>query len=86
MKKELGLVQRQMDIARSGGITMKEILAFDLVEDSLLFDDERMSKPDKSQLTKCLEAFLEANDCFSKTKLLKLVSSLILCRWYGKYP
>ena len=51
---------------------MKEILAFDLVEDSLLFDDERTSKPDKSQLTKCLEAFLEANDfCFSKTKTAK---------------
>ena len=72
MKKELGLVQRQIDIARSRGITMKEILAFDLVEDSLLFDDERTSKPDKSQLTKCLEAFLEANDfCFSKTKTAK---------------
>ena len=72
IKKELGLAQRQIDIARSKGITMKEILTFDLLEDSFLFDEGRTYTPNKSQLTKCLEAFLEPDDfCFSMTKTAK---------------
>ena len=72
MKKELGLVQQQIDIVRSTGITMKDILAFDLVEDSFLFGDEIIYKPDMSQLTKCPETFIEINDfCFNKTKTAK---------------
>ena len=42
MKKELGLVQQQIDISRSRGIKMKDILAFDSVEGSFLFEDERI--------------------------------------------
>ena len=41
MKKELGLVQQQIDISRPRDIKMKYILAFDSVEDSFLFEDER---------------------------------------------
>ena len=44
MIKEFGLVQQQIDIVRSRGVTMKDILAFDSVEDSFLFEDERTSK------------------------------------------
>lgn len=48
---------------------MREILAFDSVEDSFLLEDERTSKPDKSQLTTCLKAFIEIDDfCFYKEK------------------
>ena len=46
MKKDLGLVQRQIEIAWSRGITMKEIVVFDLDEDSFLFEYERTFKPD----------------------------------------
>ena len=45
MKKELWLVERQIDIVRSMGITMKDIFAFGLVEDSFLFEDERTFNP-----------------------------------------
>ena len=72
MKKELELVQRQIDIARSRSITMKDILAFGKVEDSFLFEDERTSKTDKCQLIKYLEAFIEIDDFWlSKTKTTK---------------
>ena len=62
MKKDLGLVQRQIEIAWSRGITMKEIVVFDLDEDSFLFEYERAFKPDKRQFTKCLEVFIEIQD------------------------
>ena len=45
MMKELWLVERRIDIVRSMGITMKDIFAFGSVEDLLLFEDERTSKP-----------------------------------------
>ena len=38
MEKELRLVQQKIDIDRFRGITMKDILAFDLVENSFLFE------------------------------------------------
>ena len=61
---------------------MKDILAFDSLEDSFLFEEERTSKPDKSQVTKCLEPFVEIDDfCFNKATKLKPVPFLILCRW-----
>ena len=52
---------------------MKDILAFDLVENSFLFEDEKTSKLDnKSQLTICLEAFIEIDDfCFNETRTTK---------------
>ena len=62
MKKELELVQRQIDIARSRSIAMKDILAFGKVEDSFLFEDERTSKTDNCQLIKYLKAFIEIDD------------------------
>ena len=67
---------------------MKDILAFRSVEDSFLFEDERKSKCDKSQLTKCPKAFVEIDDfCFNKAKatetsvILDFFMSLVL-----KYP
>ena len=59
---------------------MKDILAFDSLEDLLLFEEERTS--DKSQFPKGLEPFLEIDDfCFNKAKKLKPVPFLISCRW-----
>ena len=46
---------------------MKNILAFTLVDDWFLFEDEKISKLDnESLLTKCLEAFLEIDDFWYK--------------------
>ena len=50
---------------------MMDILAFDSGEDSFLRMEEQL-KPDKSQLPKCLEAFIEIDDfCFNKRKQTK---------------
>ena len=58
---------------------MKDILDFDLVEDSFLFGDERIYKPDMSQLTKCPETFIEMMiSVLTRQKQLKPVSLLIL--------
>ena len=52
-----------MDIARSRGIPLKEILTFEhCCGESLLFNSEIMTKPDKSSLVKELEKFLEPSD------------------------
>ena len=46
---------------------MKNILAFTLVEDWFLFENEKISTLDnKSLLRKCLEAFLETDDFWYK--------------------
>lgn len=41
---------------------MKEIVVFDLDEDSFLFEYERTFKPYKRQFKKCLEVFIEIQD------------------------
>ena len=71
MKKELVLLQRQIDIAKSVALTIKYILAVNLVEYSFLFEDKRVAMlHSKSRLTKCLETFIEIDDfCFNKTKI-----------------
>lgn len=71
MKKELVLLQRQIDIAKSIALTIKYILAVNLVEYSFLFEDKRVAMlHSKSRLTKCLETFIEKDDfCFNKTKI-----------------
>ena len=71
MKKELVLLQRQIDIAKSIALTIKYILAVNLVEYSFLFEDKRVAMlHSKSRLTKCLETFIEIDDfCFNKTKI-----------------
>ena len=62
IKKTFGQAQRQMDIAQSGGIPLKEILTFEHCGESLLFIGEITTKPDKSSLVKELEKFLEPSD------------------------
>ena len=47
VSKELGRAQKAIDVARSRGISMREILQFDLITTSSLFDDDMTSKPHK---------------------------------------
>ena len=58
---------------------------------SFLFEDEKISQPDKSQLTKCLEAFIEIEDFYfnetnaTKTSVIvhfmSLVRKIPMKRW-----
>jgi len=54
VKKELGVAQKQLDIARVCGYDAEEVFTYDLVESSRLFDDEDglMTKPTKHELMK----------------------------------
>ena len=65
-------------------------LSFDILL-SFLFEDEKISQPDKSQLTKCLEAFIEIEDFYfnetnaTKTSVIvhfmSLVRKIPMKRW-----
>ena len=64
---------------------MKDSLAFDSVEDSFLFENERTCKRIKNQPTKCLEPFIEIDYfCFNKAKTAKtnVILDFFLCSWY----
>jgi len=50
--KKLGKMQKEIDIARSRGIAMSELLKHDLVEESPLFDGDDMTKPQSILLQK----------------------------------
>ena len=43
VSKELGKAQKAIDVARSRGISMREILQFDLITTNSLFDDDMTS-------------------------------------------
>ena len=45
-------MQKEIDIARSRGIAMSELLKHDLVEESPLFDGDDMTKPQSILLQK----------------------------------
>ena len=62
LKKKIGLGQRDIDIARSRGVSMKKLLEYDHMEQSVIFEDILTKKPDKSSLVKALEAYLEKTD------------------------
>ena len=55
MKKKIGQGQREIDIARSRGVSMKKIIEYDHLEQSLIFEDILTKKPDKGSLVKSLE-------------------------------
>ena len=64
-KKESTSAQKQLDLARVRGFDIEEMLKYDLVSSSSLFDQYNlMSKPVKSSLVKELEKQLNANDYF----------------------
>ena len=47
MKKKIGQGQREIDIARSRGLSMKTILEYDHLEQCLIFEDILTKEPDK---------------------------------------
>ena len=58
LSKELGKTQKSIDIARSRGISMRELLQYDHVADSHLFNDYMTSKPQKHTIIAELENHL----------------------------
>ena len=61
MLKKTG-AQKQIDIARERGISMKEILCYDHNDECMLFDEDLVAKPAKSELMTELEKHLEKRD------------------------
>ena len=53
--KNIGVAQKQIDIARARGITMTELLCYDLLADNSLFEGDLTAKPNKSELITLLE-------------------------------
>ena len=62
-KKEMGAVHKKLDIARVRSHDPHDVLSYDLVNDSFLFDScGLMKKPSKHELVKELERNLEQAD------------------------
>ena len=60
--KQLGQALRQIDVARSRGVPMKDILSYDHSKGTALFDKYGLTtKPDKSELVRELEKNLESS-------------------------
>ena len=68
MKKKIGQEQREINIACSRGVSMKKILEYDHIEQSLIFDDILTKKPEKSSLVKALEGYLDNDYDYCKSK------------------
>ena len=62
--KEVAEAQKLIDIARSRGITMSEILQFDLLTNNSLFEGQPPSKPDKHKIVTKLENILQIKNDF----------------------
>ena len=58
MSKKLAKAQRDVDIARSWGIPLDEILAYHQVQNPL-FDGDQLSKPSKSKMVTEIEKLLQ---------------------------
>ena len=58
--KKVANAQKQIDVARARGFTMKEILSFDHLISNILFDEDLTTKPNKSELVKQLEKKLSS--------------------------
>ena len=72
--KTQGMIQKELDIARSRYISMKDILNFNLSETSVLFDGDFTSKPDKHVLVSELEKYIT-----ERCEYLEKNSSTNLC-------
>ena len=68
-KKELGVAQKQLDIARVRGYDAHEVFTYDLVKSTYLFSDEDglMKKSTKHELVKELEFNITACDYIAPT-------------------
>ena len=84
--KKVGDAQKQIDIARARGISMKEILSFDHLTSNLLFEEDLTAKQNKSDLVKQLEKQLTASDTTftaeSKLRTAIVVDFMSLIRRY----
>ena len=56
--KTQGMIQKELNVARSRYISMKDILKFNLSETSILFDGDFTSKPDKHVLVSELGKYI----------------------------
>lgn len=66
--KELGLAHNRLEIARQRGETMKDILSYDILQNSPLFNGDIPKKPAKHMLIAELEKNLSTEDyCFEPT-------------------
>ena len=61
---EVAKAQKLIDIARCRGITMSEILQYDLFTNSSLFEGQSPSKPDKYKIVTKLENILQIKNGF----------------------
>ena len=77
VSKELGKAHQAIDVARSRGISMREILQFDLITTSSLFDDDMTSKPHKHTIMKELENH-SANEDFLFDSTSSLETAIIV--------
>ena len=62
--KEVTEAQKLIDIARSRGITMSEILQYNLLTNNSLFEEQVPSKPDKHKIVTKLENILQIKNDF----------------------
>ena len=62
--KQVAEAQKLIDIARSRGITMSEILQFDLLTNNSLFEGQPPSKPDTHKIVIKLENILQRKNKF----------------------
>ena len=62
--KQVAEAQKLIYIARSRGITMSEILQFDLLTNNSLFEGQPPSKPDKHKIVTKLENILQRKNKF----------------------
>jgi hypothetical protein len=79
-KKELGIAQKQLDIARVRGYDAHEIFKYDLVQTSYLFSDKDglMKKTNKHELVKELEGNITEGDYISPTQWKDLPTGYIV--------
>ena len=61
--REMNMTEKSIEIARDRGLSTKDLVKYDVVPSPMLFDhDGLMTKPEKSQLIRELEAKLMSDD------------------------
>ena len=68
--KEINIVEKTFEIARDRGLTTEDLLRFDIAPSPLIFtEDSMMTHPNKSNLLKELEVYLNPEDYCYKHKV-----------------
>ena len=85
--KKIGDAQKQIDVARARGITLKEILCYDHLNTNILFEEDLTAKPNKSELIKQLEKRLNTDDfSFSAESHLRTATVVDFMSIIRRYP